>query len=110
MVSVATESAGASDRGALTERLLRYRSHVAAVLAIVVVVGLLAALESLSVPLEAGETLRLAGSAAIAGDEPTYTAYSGLWLGLRALLGAYIVFVVLLISALALVVWKEVLG
>lgn len=107
---MATEPAGTADHDGLAGRLLRYRSHIAAVLTLALVVGLLAALEAISVPLEAGETLRLAGSAAIAGGEPTYTAYSDLWLGLRALLGAYIVFVVLLISALALVVWKEVLG
>ncbi len=107
---MATESNTGGESGALGTRLLAYRSPIAAAIALVLVAGLLLGLEALSVPLEAGDTLRVAGAEAIAGGEQVYTAYSGLWLTIRALLGAYIVFVVVLISALALVVWKEVLG
>jgi len=98
-----------TDSGSLRGRLLGYQSHIAAGLALALVAGVLAALEAVSVPLEAGQTLREAGAEAIAGGEPAYTAYSGVWLAVRGLLGLYIVFVVILISALAFVVWKEVL-
>lgn len=88
----------------------RYQVPLAGLIAVGIVLAILLALESISVPLEAGETLRQSGSAAIAGGEQLYTAYSGLWLGVRALLGAYIVFVAVLISALAFSTWKEVLA
>lgn len=90
--------------------LTRYQPHVAGAIAIAIVLAILLALESISVPLETGEILREAGGQAIVGGEQTYTAYSGLWLGVRALLGAYIVFVAVLISALAFSTWKEVLA
>ena len=105
---MATDSTGTKSQS-IRGRLLRYQSHIAAVMAAVVVGAMLAALEAVSVPLEAGQTLRESGAAALAGGEPVYTAYSGVWLAVRALLGLYIVFVVIIISALALVVWKEVL-
>lgn len=82
---------------------------IAAVITVVIVAGVLLALEWLSIPLGTGETLREPAGGVIVGSEQLYTAASGLWLAVRALLGAYIVFVALLISALALAVWKEVL-
>lgn len=82
---------------------------IAAAVTVAIVGAVLLALEAVSVPLGAGETLREPAGSVIAGGEPVYNAADGYWLAVRGLLGAYIVFVALLISALALAVWKEVL-
>lgn len=88
--------------------IYRYRSYLAGVLAIVVVAAILLWLDGTSVPLAEAPILR-EGSAAITGGEMTYNAYEGLWLVVRALLGLYIAFVAVLISAFAFVTWTEVL-
>lgn len=88
--------------------IYRYRAVVAGVLAIVVVAGVLLWLDGLAIPLAEAPILR-EGSAAITGGEITYNAYEGLWLVVRALLGLYIAFVAVLISAFAFVTWTEVL-
>lgn len=94
--------------GRLRRTLYQYRVSVSAVLAVAVVAGLLLWLDGLAVPLAEAPVLR-EGSAAITGGEMSYNAYEGLWLLVRALLGLYIGFVAVLISAFAIVSWKEVL-
>lgn len=98
------------DGGGLSAAIARYRSHLAAVVAVAIVAALLLALDAVAVPLETGYTLRAAGGSAIAGGEPVYDAYAGLWLAVRAIMGAYIAFVAVFISVLAFATWKEVLG
>ena len=88
--------------------IYRYRSYIAGVVAIAIVAGLLLWLDGTSVPLAEAPILR-EGSVAITGGEMTYSAYEGLWLVVRALLGLYIAFVAVLISAFAFMSWKEVL-
>lgn len=97
------------DGGGITGSIARYRSHIAAVLAVAIVAVMLFALDAIAVPLEAGDTLRATGSAAIAGGEAVYNEYAGIWLAVRAIMGAYIVFVAVFISVLAFATWKEVL-
>ena len=88
-------------------RLYQYRSAIAALLAVGLTGGLLVWLESLSVPLAESTTMR-DGSIGLVGGEMVYNAYDGLWLGLRAALGLYIVFVAILISLFVLTSWKEI--
>ncbi|MDR5671742.1 hypothetical protein AArcCO_1941 [Halalkaliarchaeum sp. AArc-CO] len=97
------------DGGGISGTIAQYRSQIAAVLTVVVVAVVLFALDAIAVPLETGETLRVAGSAAIAGGDSVYNQYAGLWLAVRATMGAYIVFVAVFISVLAFATWKEVL-
>ncbi len=88
-------------------RLYQYRSAIAAALAVAITVVVLVWLESLSVPLAESPVMR-EGSVGIVGGEMVYNAYDGLWLGLRAVLGLYIVFVAILISLFVLASWKEI--
>lgn len=92
----------------LRGRLYQYRSVIAAVLAVGITVAVLVWLESLSVPLAESPVMR-EGSIGIVGGEMVYNAYDSLWLGLRAVLGLYIVFVAILISLFVLASWKEIM-
>lgn len=95
--------------GGNTGAIVRYRSQIAAVVAVATVAVVLLALDAVAVPLETGDTLRATGSTAIAGGGSFYNEYAGLWLAVRAIVGAYIVFVAAFISVLAVATWKEVL-
>lgn len=97
------------DGGGIGDAIARYRTPIAAAVAVATVAVVLFALDAIAVPLETGTTLRAPGSAAIAGGESVYDAYAGVWLAVRAVLGAYIAFVAVFISMLAFATWKEVL-
>ncbi|MFW5921811.1 MAG: hypothetical protein ACOCRC_00750 [Halodesulfurarchaeum sp.] len=105
MSSHSTDVDGGGISGTLTDRT----GLIAAVLALSVVAVLLFVLDSIAVPLWFGDVLRTSGAAGIAGGESIYSQHVGLWLGVRAIMGAYIVFVAIFISILAISTWKEVL-
>ena len=108
MATGETGDATPQSDGDLKRTLYRYRSPIAVVLAVALTVGLLAWLDSIAVPLAEAQVLR-DGSAAVTGGEMTYNAYEGLWLAVRALLGIYVAFVAVLVSAFVLVNATEVL-
>lgn len=82
---------------------------IAAILAVTFVAVLLFLLNGMTDPLWAGDVVRMTGGAAIAGGESVYSQSVGLWLAVRTIMGAYIVFVAVFISILAISTWKEVL-
>lgn len=97
------------DGGGISGTLTSWSGLIAAVLAVSFVAVLLFLLNGMTVPLWAGDVMRMTGGAAIAGGESVYSQSVGLWLGVRAIMGAYIVFVAIFISVLAISTWKEVL-